>query len=261
MRQFLVTLGHIQSVIFITFFSCFASVLITLLFVYLFAQYGIPVDVNSHVIIAFLVPLFLAPPISWVILGLLLKIDQFEVQMRQAAMFDSLTGLFNRQPFMARSSYVSDLAAREGFGLSVLLVDLDHFKLINDKYGHANGDRVLSAFGNTVRQIVRSSDIAGRLGGEEFAFLLPNTSQDQAWIFSERLHEAVRQTVIEYDSQTIQITMSIGIASLPQGARSDIETLLRRADMAMYRAKQNGRNQSAHCNQSCATMNETIAVS
>ncbi len=245
MRQIIVKLGHAQSVLAITVFSCLASVLITLLILYCYAWLDIDLNILSNIIIAALVPLVLAPPISWFVIGLLLKIDQLEIEMRNMATYDPLTGLFNRHAFMERANYVFDLAVRDGLDISVLLVDLDHFKGVNDKFGHASGDKVLATFGEVVTNLIRKSDIVGRWGGEEFVFLLPNTSEDQAWLFSKRLHEAVNNTVFYHDKREIRITMSIGVVTLLKGTITSIENALGMADKAMYHAKENGRNQSA----------------
>lgn len=242
MRQFIVKLGHVQSVIVITIFSCLASVLIAWLITYCYSWFGIKIFSNPT--ISILVPIILTPPISWYIIGLLLKIDHLEVEMRKAATFDPLTGLFSRRAFLERADYTLDLATREGFKVSVLLVDLDHFKTINDSFGHTSGDKVLTTFGKAITQIIRKSDVVGRLGGEEFAFLLPNTSQCQAWEFSERLHEVINNTVFDTGECTVQVTMSIGIVTLPTG-ENNIQKLLSMADKAMYHAKKNGRDQSA----------------
>jgi len=246
MRQIIVKLGRVQTVIAITVLSSLASILITLLLIYGFSQIGINLDVLSHIIIALLVPLVLAPPISWQIIGLLLKIDRLEVEMRKAATFDALTGLLNRQAFLEQARYIYHLAAREAFGFSVLVIDLDHFKSINDRFGHAHGDRVLETYGEIASHVARKSDLAGRLGGEEFAFLLPNTSAEQAWNFSERLHETVRNTRIAHETGAIHFTISIGIATVGRGdlKARDLEKVLSLADRAMYQAKQQGRNQS-----------------
>lgn len=245
MRQIIVKLGHIQSVIAITAFSWLTSVAVTLFVVYWYARFGINLNIVSHLTIATLVPILLAPPISWYIIGLLLKIDQLEVVMRKAATFDSLTGLLNRHAFMEQGNYAFHLAKRERFGFSVLIVDIDHFKSINDEFGHASGDRVLETFGKIVVQIARKSDLVGRLGGEEFAFLLPNTSAKQAWGISERLHEAIKKTGIEHDGSVIRFTVSIGIVEILKDRVENIEKPLSMADKAMYQAKKNGRNQSA----------------
>jgi diguanylate cyclase (GGDEF)-like protein len=173
--------------------------------------------------------------------------------MRKAATFDPLTGLISRRAFLERADYTLELATREGFKASVLLVDLDHFKNINDRFGHTGGDKVLTTFGKTITQIIRKSDIVGRLGGEEFAFLLPNTSQNQAWEFSERLHEVINNTVFDTGECAVQVTMSIGIVTLPTG-ENNIQKLLSLADKAMYHAKKNGRDQSAVYDESYDTL-------
>lgn len=206
-------------------------------------------NTGSRLTISFFVPIILAPPISWFIIGLLLKIDQLEAKMRNAATFDSLTGLLNRHAFTEQASETFDLAAKEGFEVSVLLVDIDHFKSINDKFGHACGDKVLATFGKVITHITRKDDVVGRLGGEEFAFLLPKASQDEAWKFSQGLHEAINNTVFDHDECVIRMTVSIGIVTAPIGAASNIEKTLSMADKAMYLAKKNGRNQSALYNE------------
>lgn len=253
MRQLIVKLGHVKSVIVITVFSCFASVSIAQLIAYCYSLVGISIVPN--VTLAALVPAILAPPISWYIIGLLLKIDQLEVEMRDAATFDPLTGLFSRRAFFERAGYALDLASREGFKVSVLLMDLDHFKTINDRFGHTNGDKVLAIIGKAITQIMRKSDVVGRLGGEEFVFLLPDTSQHQAWEFSERLHKVINQTNFDLGEGAIQVTMSIGIVTLPTNATvNNIEKLLSMADKAMYHAKKNGRDRSAIYNESYANL-------
>ncbi|MBN1267900.1 MAG: GGDEF domain-containing protein [Anaerolineales bacterium] len=253
MRKLIVRLGQTKSVIVITLFSWLASVLVTLGVVFIFSRFGRIQDIASHLTIASLVPLILTPPISWFIIGLFLRIDQLEVKMRDAATYDSLTGLLNRRAFMEQGNYLFNLANREHFGFSVLVVDLDQFKTINDKFGHAAGDKVLESFGKNALEFSRKSDLAGRLGGEEFAFILPNSSADQAWTFAERLHEAVRKTIVEHENSEVFCTLSIGIAAFPEDRLIDIEKSLGMADKAMYRAKENGRNQSVVYSESMGT--------
>lgn len=251
MRQFIVKLGQVQSVIVITLFSCLASVSTAALIAYCASWFGLQIFPNLG--IATLVPILLTPPISWYLLGLLLRIDQLEVEMRNAATFDPLTGLLSRRAFLERAEYALELATREGFSVSVLMVDLDHFKTINDRFGHTSGDEVLATFGKALTQIIRKSDLVGRWGGEEFAFLLPNTSQAQAWEFSERLHEVIHQTVFETGKGPVQVTMSIGIVIFPAG-ENNLQKLLSLADQAMYHAKENGRAQSVIYNESCPSL-------
>jgi len=242
MRKLIVKLGQVKTVILVTIFSCITSVLITLVF--LLSFFDEVQNITSHLIVSILVPLILTPIISSVMFGMFFRLSELEIQMREAATYDSLTGLLNRRTFMEQGSYLFHLARREGFGLSVLLLDLDHFKSINDEFGHAGGDRVLESFGKVARQVSRKSDICGRLGGEEFAFILPNTSSEQAWTFADRLHKAVRKTIIMYDGSAIRFTLSIGIAAFAEGEVENIDRSLNLADKAMYQAKKNGKDQS-----------------
>ena len=118
----------------------------------------------------------------------------------------------------------------------MLLIDIDHFKSINDSFGHAIGDTVLKQVGNLLRTTFRKSDVYGRIGGEEFAILLPDTEPADAMLIAETLRKAIAQAPLQLADR--QLTVSIGIAS---GA-GEIETLLAQSDLAMYSAKQEGRN-------------------
>jgi diguanylate cyclase (GGDEF)-like protein len=123
----------------------------------------------------------------------------------------------------------------------VLLIDLDHFKSINDRFGHALGDRALEIFAQSARQSVRSSDLIGRLGGEEFAAVLVNTSQDKAVAVAERIRASFAQAALEVDSRPVGATVSIGLVHC-QDAVLDVPELLAQADQALYFAKEHGRN-------------------
>jgi diguanylate cyclase (GGDEF)-like protein len=164
--------------------------------------------------------------------------DQFE----RAALFDALTGLRNRRwldqmlpRFVARS-------ARGGQYLSLLVIDIDHFKRFNDSFGHKAGDRVLAVAARALIENVRPGDHVARFGGEEIVVILPNTDAKGAWIVAERLREKVAATRISLSDggDLPNITISIGLAQL--GASHRPEQLFDAADAAMYRAKQNGRN-------------------
>jgi diguanylate cyclase (GGDEF)-like protein len=130
---------------------------------------------------------------------------------------------------------------RTGLPLSALLLDLDHFKQINDTYGHGPGDEVLATVGEAIRSTVRESDFAGRYGGEEFVVLLPDTDLDAAMIVAEKIRKAVAG--IQITAVDRRITTSVGVASLPLHAH-DTATLIRAADRALYTAKANGRNRT-----------------
>jgi diguanylate cyclase (GGDEF)-like protein/PAS domain S-box-containing protein len=164
-----------------------------------------------------------------------------EEAIRILANTDALTGLANRRRFLEIAEEEFARAQRYNTPLAVLMADLDFFKAINDHYGHAGGDTVLRHFAITLSSLLRDSDSAGRVGGEEFAVLLPHTSLDGAQAFAERLMECIAATPPEFDGALAPYTVSIGISGI--GANSkDFSALLRCADDALYRAKHNGRN-------------------
>ncbi len=245
MRRIFVRLGLIPSVMLVTGAIWLISIMVTLLVVSWLGWSGERTNILAALVMATLAPLIISPPVSWMMISLLLKIDRLEVEMRQAATFDALTGLLSRRAFIEQANFFLQIANRDQLAAAVLLVDIDHFKSINDGFGHACGDHVLATFGRIVHSFVRKSDLAGRLGGDEFAFLLHNSSVSQAYEFAERLLAEIRSTVIEQDGCSVRFTLSIGIASLPKGQAASVEKLLGMADKAMYIAKKNGRNRAA----------------
>ncbi len=168
----------------------------------------------------------------------------FENQLLELANTDALTGVANRRSFMEHLQRQFILAQRHGHPLSVLMLDADHFKRVNDIYGHHTGDVVLCMLTEKLQACLRASDILGRLGGEEFAVLLPQTDILQARMAAERLLKAIRESFLELENGTLRITISIGIASNQDCAPSDEdpEILLQQADEALYRAKAEGRD-------------------
>lgn len=156
-------------------------------------------------------------------------------------MRDELTGLYNRRAFFDLGEQLLVRARRQRTPLAILMCDLDHFKKINDTYGHEAGDQVLRAIGQLLREKVRDSDIAARIGGEEFALLLPETSVRDAMNLGDRLLELLRALSIEHEQQTIRPTASIGLAMKEPEVQS-LEQLLSRADQAMYLSKTAGRD-------------------
>jgi diguanylate cyclase (GGDEF)-like protein len=153
---------------------------------------------------------------------------------------DSLTGLMNRRAFMDEANSKFDLAKRHQRPLSFLMLDVDHFKQVNDTYGHQVGDLVLIQLGQLIRKSLRGTDIVGRIGGEEFAVVLPETGIEQTVELTERLLNTVRDTKIDAETP-FNITVSIGVATVPPLA-SDIESVMKEADDALYKAKSEGRN-------------------
>ena len=154
---------------------------------------------------------------------------------------DSLTGLANHRHFFDLASNEFTRAMRYHHALSALMFDIDHFKEVNDNYGHSFGDKVLVSIANLCMQLFRSIDIVGRYGGEEFAVLLPETPVNTANEVAERLRRSVASMIISHENTNISITISIGIASLQNGCVS-VNELISQADEALYSAKNAGRN-------------------
>jgi diguanylate cyclase (GGDEF)-like protein len=152
---------------------------------------------------------------------------------------DPLTGLLNRRAF---ARCVKDEAVDlEGYCLAMF--DIDRFKLVNDRYGHAAGDEVLKTFARVACHTIRDGDRIGRLGGEEFAILLKTATHDEAIIVCERLRKTVAAASTAFGQHEITVTVSGGIAAF--GSRTDLDEVLTLADTALYRAKRSGRNQLA----------------
>lgn len=166
---------------------------------------------------------------------------RYHEEVYQLATHDALTDLCNRRHFTELMEKEIARAQRHGRPLILCILDLDLFKPINDRYGHIAGDAVLRQFSEILRAYVRADDIAARIGGEEFAVLLPETAQEQAVQFAERLREAVASHEFRPGGEPQQITVSIGVADMaPQ--RDTRSALMRAADAALYRAKDSGRN-------------------
>lgn len=155
---------------------------------------------------------------------------------------DELSGLSNRRHFVVLAKQELIRASRYAHQASILMIDIDHFKRINDTYGHQFGDQVITLVGNTIRAQLRSSDIAGRMGGEEFAVLLPNTNLQQAVGVAEKLRILIGKASIQTpQKKPLSCTISIGITELA-GRNLDLERFLAEADCALYAAKNSGRN-------------------
>jgi diguanylate cyclase (GGDEF)-like protein len=168
--------------------------------------------------------------------------ERSEMRHKIAATIDPLTGLFNRRAFMNDAEAAIARRASRSEPFAVLLADLDHFKTINDLYGHAIGDRVLKIFAATLARCIGANDLSGRFGGEEFAILMPGADEDAALALGERIRATFADAASELDGRAVAATVSIGVAASRVG---DLDGLLGRADSALYRAKQDGRNRVA----------------
>jgi diguanylate cyclase (GGDEF)-like protein len=175
---------------------------------------------------------------------LLREFSKYGSMMNQLALTDSLTGINNRRHFNLQLTNEYARAKRYDTPLSLVLLDLDHFKVLNDAHGHHEGDKVLKHVATLVGQHLRTSDFFARIGGEEFVILLPSTNQNEAFQFIERIREEISHLTLTSDSKKyMKVTASFGIAELSHQTTSE-EELLKQADQALYKAKSNGRNQT-----------------
>lgn len=176
--------------------------------------------------------------------ALALEIDRrraLELKLTEMAATDPLTGLYNRREYEMLFTHEIERARRANTPLSVCIVDLDHFKKVNDSYGHGAGDEVLRRTANLLKDKLRSMDIIGRLGGEEFIILLPETTIEQAAMIGNRLLDALALTDIHTNAAIIKVTATIGITRLLEND-PDFNAIIQRADEALYRGKETGRN-------------------
>ncbi|PKU23842.1 sensor domain-containing diguanylate cyclase [Telmatospirillum siberiense] len=177
---------------------------------------------------------------------LILRIRELSVtrdELEQMAQTDPLTGLFNRRQFWILGAREISRITRYDRPLSALAIDLDHFKKINDRFGHAAGDDALRWFAANLKASLRQSDVAARLGGEEFSVLLPETTIDNAERLAERIRLALAATWVSSGGQTFQITASFGVAGTDDN-QTTLDHLLAKADLALYQAKDGGRNRT-----------------
>jgi diguanylate cyclase (GGDEF)-like protein/PAS domain S-box-containing protein len=164
-----------------------------------------------------------------------------QMQLEQMAMTDELTGLFNRRYFTGKGAEEFERAKRYNLPLSIMMLDVDHFKGINDSYGHQVGDQVLKEFATLMQHNLRQVDISGRLGGEEFGVLLPNTTGDQALVLAERLRQTIASHTFVIAHHCLSISTSVGVVEM-EAYSADLDAMLNQADKALYQAKREGRN-------------------
>ena len=170
-----------------------------------------------------------------------IELKNTKEKLLKMAITDELTGLVNRRYFMERLHHEFDRMKRYDTTYSLLMVDIDNFKKINDTFGHKAGDIVLKTASEAMKKSLRTSDIIGRFGGEEFAALLPEADMKAASFIAERLRKKVEESYIEYESSKIAITISIGVTQ-SNITDTKIDEIIIRSDTAMYQAKKDGRN-------------------
>ena len=176
-----------------------------------------------------------------VVLVVAMSKERLELDQRTKAQTDPLTGALNRRAFMSRGERIIVRHRHESATLSLLFLDLDHFKALNDRFGHSGGDDVLTCFVGLVNACIRPTDFLFRMGGEEFCCLLPHTDAEQAQHVAERIRRQVEGASVIVAGQPVKATVSIGIAST-EICGYNLDALIRRADGAVYAAKRAGRN-------------------
>jgi diguanylate cyclase (GGDEF)-like protein len=192
---------------------------------------------------SFISPLILAPVFSWFFVGQLLKVNELEKQMRELAAYDSMTNLYNRGSCLLALECAIRQIKRTQTDLVILYIDIDHFKDINDTYGHDVGDIVIKHFANYLKNSLRESDIIGRIGGEEFLVGLPSLELEKGKTVAEKLKAGVANNLIVINNDTtIHVTISIGISIYRYTEEINLREILKKADIALYNAKNSGRN-------------------
>jgi two-component system, cell cycle response regulator len=168
--------------------------------------------------------------------------EQFQRDMYERTVRDALTGLYNRAYLLNQIGVLAERSASQGIGLAVLMLDIDHFKQINDRYGHLAGDDVLRQVAAVIRESTRSEDLVARFGGEEFVVVLPVSVPDLAADRAERIRSNLAERTVMAEGTGIRVTASIGLAFAPAGRSRNEMALIMTADEALYRAKADGRN-------------------
>lgn len=163
-------------------------------------------------------------------------------QIQELATRDSLTGLYNRRFGMTSLNEEYSRSIREGHPLGLIMLDIDHFKAVNDYYGHLTGDKALIHVANILYETIRKGDILVRYGGEEFLCILPGADRNTSYEIAERARKKIEERTLDFDSQSIQMTISGGVSAYPETFVETAEILIREADTALYKAKKSGRN-------------------
>jgi diguanylate cyclase (GGDEF)-like protein len=175
------------------------------------------------------------------------RVVQYQQHLEYQTQVDSLTGLFNRRAFENKIGEEFERSKRYHSPLSLLILDIDNFKLINDTYGHHGGDAALVKISETFREKTRQSDFPARYGGEEFVLVLPETDQESALQAATKIHEAIRSSAFGTTARPFRLTVSIGVSSTSIKFYSAWDELLRDADQALYIAKNSGKDRIEIC--------------
>jgi diguanylate cyclase (GGDEF)-like protein len=243
MRTHIIKSGRAITIAFITLVSIAISVASTVIAMLAFNQ----TNILFGVCMSIGVPAVITPILMWNIIGLVLEINQLEESQRRLATYDELTGLRSRRAFLQESNNLIHIAKRGKHYLSLATIDIDDFKLINDRCGHAGGDAVLISFASLLRENLRESDIAGRIGGEEFAVTMLGGGAESVDAVLERIRLVAENDLVAYLNKEISYKISIGVAALDADISRDLVQLMKHSDDALYVAKAEGKNRIEKC--------------
>ena len=236
-RQFILKQGVFRSALCITIISVLLSVVIAKL-VEILAPSGLA---SFNIIPAIIVPALIAPPFGYIFMSLYFELEKVREEINALAITDELTHTFNRRYFMKVIEHELERAKRYQHALSLIIFDIDNFKVVNDTYGHLCGDAVLQELSQACHAIIRHCDVLARFGGEEFILLLPETDQASALQVATKLCRLIAGHVIEFKGMHIQVTISAGVTTC-NPTTATLDELLTRADQALYQAKRLGKN-------------------
>jgi diguanylate cyclase (GGDEF)-like protein len=175
------------------------------------------------------------------------ELKKKNIMLQKISITDDLTRIYNRRYFMQRLKEEYTRAARYKEKISLILIDLDNFKQVNDNYGHQAGDNILVKVAKLMKQQLRGCDFIGRYGGEEFIIILPYTDHTGACTLAERMRISLEQNPFKFGKKNVVVTLSAGISSYPESGTSSYEDLIRKADEALYAAKKDGKNKVCCC--------------
>ncbi|MGB0203976.1 MAG: GGDEF domain-containing protein [Neptuniibacter sp.] len=240
MRDIITRMGRLGVSLAVTIVSVVLSVLITM--VVLWVTDSGPQTYKIALFISILCPALIAPMVTWYLIGLLIKLHELEEKQRELATYDELTGTMNRRTFFESFNTLKKIADRNHSHLTLAYIDIDDFKAINDTYGHMVGDEVLRSFADTLKEGARGSDIIARMGGEEFAILLPDTDIQGAYAILERLRTQICTKTLRIEEHAINLSISVGLSHSQKEKELAVEQLIKQADQALYQAKSEGKN-------------------
>jgi diguanylate cyclase (GGDEF)-like protein len=235
-REKIVEFGTLRTTLIVTLLSVFFSLSLYLIIANLLKDH----IYLSGIVASMLIPALIAPWFSWYFVKSFMKLHRLELEMRELATFDSLTKVYTRKMFFENAKNIFELNKRDKKPFSVLYIDLDNFKPINDTFGHHIGDEVLKVFGKILLENKRKSDIVGRTGSEEFAIVLPQTNQFDAYEYAEKIRIKVSEINLEYEDVKLNFTISIGVASYNRN--KTLKEIFTYADESLYKAKKEAKN-------------------